>query len=59
MIVYGSTNKKLKKDMEIAGGIEVSEEYYSEDLSIRIRNKIQRKICETRNFERYLCCTWS
>ena len=38
MIVYGSTNKKLKKDMEIAGGIEVSEEYNSEDLSIRIRN---------------------
>ena len=38
MIVYGSTNKKLKKDMEIDDGIEVSEEYNSEDLSIIIRN---------------------
>ena len=38
MIVYGSTNKKLKKDMDVDGGIEVSEEYNSEDLSIRMRN---------------------
>ena len=38
MIVYGSTNKKLKKDMDVDGGIEVNEEYNSEDLSIRMRN---------------------